>query len=219
MSLASALRISFVASGLISPFVTHAVLSAGKPVAWAWAVVFLQLALVSWFVATKVEAPYRIPTLCALAVIGVAISFMHVRGGLAVSSGLLHMLAYLCLLVIFSSSLLRGREPIVMFFARTIHGPLSKELGKYTRGVTNAWCVFFAMQLLGSGLLLIFAPIRWWSLFVNVLNAPLVCMMFLTERLTRPLWVANAPREEFAKVMDLIELIKSRMTSRDRGIR
>lgn len=219
MSLASALRNSVVAGGLISPFVTHAVLTSSTPAGGSWAVIFLQLALASWFVVAKIKAPYQIPTLGALAVIGVAICFMHLRGGLAVSSGLLHMLAYLCLLVMFGSSLLRGREPIVMFFARTIHGPLSEELLKYTRGVTNAWCVFFALQLLGSGLLLIFAPVGWWSLFVNVLNAPLVCIMFLAERLSRPLWVANAPREEFAQVMALIELIKSRMTSRDHGIR
>ena len=47
--------------------------------------------------------------------------------------------------------------------------------------MTRAWSLFFAGQLAGSLVLLVFAP-RWaWSLFVNVVDLPLVAAMFGAE--------------------------------------
>ena len=85
------------------------------------------------------------------------------------------------LLALFAGSLLRGHEAIVTILARKIRGPLPPELLLYTRRVTLAWCVFFAGQLVGSLVLFLYAPVSVWSLFVNVLNAPLVVLMFAIE--------------------------------------
>ena len=81
-------------------------------------------------------------------------------------------------------------------------GALSPPLARYTRNVTLAWTVFFAAQLLTSALLYCLAPLTVWSLFVNVLNAPLIAVMFGTEYLIR-LWRHPAhARKPVAQVMD-----------------
>ena len=219
MDLRRAVRVGTMAGGIALPFMTHVVLTAGKPAAAAWTLILIQLALAFWFVVAQVKPPYRVLALAGLGGCSIALYCMRLTGGLVLSSGLAHALAYLYLLAMFGASLLPDREPLVTFFARKIHGPLAPGLRKYTRNVTRAWCIFFALQLLGSAVLLTFAPISWWSLFVNVLNAPLVCIMFVVERLGRPLWVANPPREEFANVMELVELMKNRVVSQDPGIR
>ncbi len=55
------------------------------------------------------------------------------------------------------------------------------EIAGYTRRVTWAWCVFFAGMALTSVLLFVFAPLSSWSVFNNLLNLPLVVVMYLTE--------------------------------------
>ena len=49
-----------------------------------------------------------------------------------------------------------------------------------------AWCGFFFCQLLGSAVLLIFAPVVWWSTFVNILNIPLVVLAFIVAAVITP---------------------------------
>ena len=92
------------------------------------------------------------------------------RGGLdpawAAFAGVPHAAVYLYLLWLFGRTLHRGRE-------------------RYTRRLTLAWCVFFAAQLAASALLLAFAPLETWSLFINGLNLPLVALMFTGDYLYR----------------------------------
>ena len=59
--------------------------------------------------------------------------------------------------------------------------PLPRGVAVYTRRVTQAWSLFFAGQLVTSAALLAFAPRPVWSLFVNVLDLPLVALMFVAE--------------------------------------
>jgi hypothetical protein len=134
--------------------------------------------------------------------------------GLVITPALLHAVAYIALLLIFGASMQRGREPLVTFFARSIHGPLPEELRQYTRRVTGVWCGFFALQLLVSLVLLILAPIIWWSFFVNVLNAPLVGLLVLAERLSRRYWVVNPPNERWSEMASLAGLIKDSLAQR-----
>jgi uncharacterized membrane protein len=89
-----------------------------------------------------------------------------------------------------------------------IHGELAPEIETYTCRVTWIWCGFFALQLAGSALLLMMAPIAWWSTFVNILNVPLLAAMMLGERLTRPLWVSNPPREYLSDVLRMPQLLR-----------
>lgn len=91
------------------------------------------------------------------------------------------LVIYLGLLWFFGRTLLRGREALITRFARHIHGSLSDEHAKYSRGVTWAWSIFFASMACVSLLLFVFAPLSAWSLFANVLNLPLVVAMFLGE--------------------------------------
>jgi uncharacterized membrane protein len=114
--------------------------------------------------------------------------------GLAFLYGAPHAAAYLFLLWLFGRTLLRGRDPLVSRIARRVHGTLAPEMEAYTRRVTLAWCVFFAGQVAVSALLLAFAPLAAWSLFVNVLNVPLLALMFGSEYLYRVAHHPDHPR-------------------------
>ncbi len=204
--------------GIASPLLTHWALTVGLPLAVVVSLIVLQMVAAYWFVFTHVPGRYYMTALGALGLCSAALLFMRLEGGLALSAALTHTLMYVLLLTLFGTSLLPRREPLVTRFARQIHGPLADGVRHYTRVVTRAWCVFFALQLLVSALLFTWAPLPWWSLFVNVLNLPLVCMMFLAERLSRPLWVADPPREEFARLMELVQMLKKQVALRDTGI-
>jgi uncharacterized membrane protein len=82
---------------------------------------------------------------------------------------------------LFGHTLRDGHEPLVSRLARRVHGALPSELAAYTRRVTYAWCVFFSAQIVVSALLFKFAPLGVWSLFVNILNFPLLALMFMGE--------------------------------------
>jgi uncharacterized membrane protein len=112
-------------------------------------------------------------------------AYASVGGGggdwLAAVSGLFHAACYVFLLWYFGRSLARGREAIVTRFARRVHGTLQPPMERFTRNVTVAWCVFFAGQLIVSGALLALAPLHAWALFINLLNLPLLALMFMGQ--------------------------------------
>jgi uncharacterized membrane protein len=103
------------------------------------------------------------------------------RGALAALNGVPHALINLSLLGVFARTLAARREPLITGFARRIHGTVPVYIESYTRHVTQAWCVFFAAQILLSAGLFIFAALDIWSLFVNVLTLPLIVLMFVSE--------------------------------------
>ncbi len=81
----------------------------------------------------------------------------------------------------FAHTLFGGRTPIITTLARTIHADMPANVERYTRQVTVAWSLFFALQVLLSLLIFNLASIETWSLFANVLNWPLVILMFVVE--------------------------------------
>ena len=81
----------------------------------------------------------------------------------------------------FGRTLRSGREPLVTSIARFVHGTLTPEIERYTRGVTVAWCGFFAAIAAASIVLAVAAPFAVWSFFANVLAYPLVGLMFAGE--------------------------------------
>jgi uncharacterized membrane protein len=85
----------------------------------------------------------------------------------------------------FGRSLLKGRVPLCTQLADKIHGPLSAAELRYTRKVTIAWVIFFLLNVVVTGLLFAFAPLRIWSLFVNFLSVPLILLMFGAEYAVR----------------------------------
>lgn len=99
------------------------------------------------------------------------------------------------LLAIFGRTLTGGREPLCTRFARTVHAPiiLSPQQLLYTRRVTQAWAIFFALVALTSTLLFFFAPLETWSFFANFLTLPLVVLMFVAEYKIRTWAVPGLP--------------------------
>jgi uncharacterized membrane protein len=124
-----------------------------------------------------------------------------VRLGSAAVCGVLHALAYLSLLLLFGRTLARGREAFITRIARQVHGTLPSALEAYTRRLTLAWCVFFAAQLAASALLLMFGTASNWSIFINVLNLPLVALMFAGDWLYRAVRYRNTPRASIVTAM------------------
>jgi hypothetical protein len=95
--------------------------------------------------------------------------------------------------MVIGRTLVEGREPLITRLAREVHGSLAPFMEAYTRRVTVAWCVFCAAQLGMSAALLIFASLEKWSLFVNILNAPLVVLMFVGEYIYRVMRFPDYP--------------------------
>jgi uncharacterized membrane protein len=115
-------------------------------------------------------------------------------GVLQAASGLLHAACYLFLLWIFSRTLMPGREPLITRVARRIHGSVQPPMERFTRRVTVAWCVFFAAQLIVSALLFALAPVHAWSMFINLLNLPLLALMFVGQFVFRAIRHPDYPQ-------------------------
>jgi uncharacterized membrane protein len=81
----------------------------------------------------------------------------------------------------FAHTLFGGRTPIITTLARAIHTELPDKVERYTRKVTIAWAIFFAMQIAVSLVIFNVGSIEAWSFFANVLNWPLVMLMFVVE--------------------------------------
>jgi uncharacterized membrane protein len=104
------------------------------------------------------------------------------------------------MLVVFAATLLPGRTPVITLVAQRLNPRFHAGMLPYTRHVTIAWCLFFAGQIIASAVLYRYAPVRWWSLFVNGLNIPLVVLMFLGEYALR--------RRRFPESTDLATMIR-----------
>ena len=128
--------------------------------------------------------------------------------GLVAASALPHTLTYSALLVVFAITLLPRRDPIITALARRMYGTIPDDMIVYTRGVTWAWCWFFAGQLAGSLALFLWAPLTVWSFFVNVLNLPLVALMFTAEHAFRLVHLRDAPRHSPADFVRMLGYIK-----------
>jgi uncharacterized membrane protein len=95
-------------------------------------------------------------------------------------------LAINCLLMLSMGLTLRpGRQPLCSRLATRVRGPLTPQVAAYTRRVTAAWTLFFGLVAVTSALLFWLAPIEAWSVFANLLTAPLVLLMFLGEYAAR----------------------------------
>ena len=117
-------------------------------------------------------------------------------------AGLPHAGAYSFLLWLFGRTLLPGNEALITSVARRFYGSLPSYLEGYTRRLTAAWCLFFAAQLVASAVLLAFASYEAWSLFVNVLNLPLVAAMFAGDYLCRVVRFRGLPHASIAQSID-----------------
>jgi uncharacterized membrane protein len=215
----SALRVSLTLFIIASPLVTHFALTADQWGATAYALILGQTALGLWSILTRIRQPYKYVAAMALLGCSLTLSILHLQSGLVLSSGLPHALVNLVLLIVFGLSLRPGRIPTITALSHQIHGDLPPRIDRYTRRVTWAWCLFFLLQLAGSALLMAFAPVAWWSFFVNVLNAPLIAVLFVGEMLTRSFWVTNPPHERLADMVQMVAWVGGKLKKRDhRGL-
>ena len=127
----------------------------------------------------------------------------HERIGLLAVNGLSHAVLNLFLLWLFGRTLLHGKDPLVSQISRHINGDLEPEIIVYTRQVTIAWCIYFALQVAVSLLLYVFAPLSAWSFFINVLNLPLLILMFVGEKAYRTARFPDHPRISIMKVIEV----------------
>jgi uncharacterized membrane protein len=93
--------------------------------------------------------------------------------------------AYGFLGVMFGRSLAAGRVPLCTHWATLVHGSLPTEAMSYTRRVTAAWSLFFALMTSALIGLFLLAPLPVWSAFANFCGLPLVAAMFVGEYLAR----------------------------------
>jgi uncharacterized membrane protein len=92
------------------------------------------------------------------------------------------------LALVFGSSLVGSRVPLCTRIAALAHNPMPPRLAHYTRQVTLAWTIFFAANACISAVLFAYAPVVIWSVFANILDLPLVALMFAAEYGVR-LWL------------------------------
>lgn len=123
------------------------------------------------------------------------------RSTLIFVPALSHAVLYGGLLLLFTESLRQGHEDLVTALAARVDGPLNPAMASYTRGVTKAWSLFFAGQLVVSAALGLLAPLATWSLFVNVLDVPLVVAMFAAEYGFRRYRFRNYPHVSLARTI------------------
>ncbi|MFA6922108.1 MAG: hypothetical protein WC216_09715 [Gallionella sp.] len=112
----------------------------------------------------------------------------------------------LVLFITFARTLFYGRQPLCTRFAEALHPPLSAQHEIYSRNVTIAWSVFFAVMALISTLLFFLAPLTTWSVFANFLTLPLIAAMFIAEyRLRR--WML--PEVENTHILDALRAFRN----------
>ena len=146
---------------------------------YAWLVVCAALAALAWQYTS------------AIGDYAVWVYFIQHAGGNAVMA------------LVFGRSLVGNRVPLCSRIAAIVHGPLEPEVARYTRRVTWAWTVFFAVTAGVSALLFAYAPIMLWSVFANLLAVPLVALMFAVEYVVR-LWLL--PDIKHAPILAAIRL-------------
>ena len=133
---------------------------------------------------------------------GATFLLAHGEGlGFAAVYGVPHAAAYLFMLWLFGRTLVHGEEPLITRLSRQVRGVLPAYMETYTRRLTWAWCVFFAAQLAASALLLKFGSVETWSLFINVLNFPLVGLMFVGDYLYRVVRYREFPQSSIAEAV------------------
>ena len=85
----------------------------------------------------------------------------------------------------FGRSLRAGEVALCTRLADKLHGPLSAAELLYTRRVTLAWTLFFALMGVAIAVLYFVAPRAVWSAFVNFVATPLIVAMFAAEYAVR----------------------------------
>ncbi len=178
---------------IAGPLICHAAIVTGRFAAAAMVVSAVQVVVLAGLgLRAKRSVPRWLWLAAAATMLGVLLGRLAWPHRMAqplimATSGISHTAIYLSFLLLFAQSLRPGCSALVTDLARRIRGTLSPAMVRYTRTVTKAWCLFFTAQLLTSAILLAWAPPAVWSLYVNLLDLPLILTMFVTEYAVRRL--------------------------------
>jgi uncharacterized membrane protein len=163
-------------------FLIHRVTVSGQTTPVAITLILAPLVVTAgWFFVLELGLRRTLLLISALVFPGWAIISMVGLPHPAILLGLPHLVTNLFLLWFFARTLKAGRTPLITSISQRIHGSITPDLQIYTRRITWAWSLFFALQIIVSIVLYIFAPLQAWSMFINLLNAPLIALMFIGE--------------------------------------
>jgi len=114
--------------------------------------------------------------------------FLH--GGQYQDLAVVYLIQYvvmqLVLAMVFASTLLPGKTPLITHFAQIVYGlSMPAEVERYCRKTTWAWALFFVALALTSLVLYAFGSAMIWSFFCNILYFPLIAAMFIAEYVVR----------------------------------
>lgn len=118
------------------------------------------------------------------------------------------------LMILFGRTLLPGATPLVARIAALWRGHLDQAVASYTRRVTVAWTVFFALMVVESIALALFAPLNIWSLFTNLLNYVFVLLFFVIEYQLRLYCLPSHEHLSFRAFCHLVATIDLRSLAR-----
>ena len=110
---------------------------------------------------------------------------------------LLPVLVNTMLLLLFVNSLRKDTTPLITRIALILDGPQSDRSQHYTKRVTQAWALFFALMIMETVLLSIFAPPNVWSFFTNFANYVLIVLFMATEYAIRIRYLPNQDHSGF----------------------
>jgi len=201
---ASAAKLGAILIFIVAPVILHALIVKASGPSLILTASFLQLVLVGGVLASRNPGWAKGLAAAAAALLVALIAADRAGLNLSLMPGIPHALTYAALLAGFGGSLLPGHVPILTRVVVSVRGPLPEALMIHTRRVTAAWCCFFAAQLVISLILYLWAPLEIWSFFINVLNLPLVLLMFIAEYSYRVLRFRDYPHDSLLDMMRIV---------------
>ena len=167
-----------------APLASHAALAMGRGLGLALLFAAVQAVAAGVVLWAALAGRRRVFAVVVPAVLLAGLALGAARSaeaGLLAAAGLGHAMVYGTLLAVFAATLLPGRTSLVTRLSLRFNPRPPAGMPAYTRGVTAAWSLFFAGQLLASALLLLLAPAGWWAALVTTLHFPLAVLMMLGE--------------------------------------
>jgi uncharacterized membrane protein len=216
---------------LLAPPAAHIALMMHRGMTLAGILIAVQAGLVTWIALSSIAgssiagSPIAGSSIAARAlraaacgVVFLCVLFLarFTHAGPVAAAAVPHAMAYLALLALFGASLQPGREAVITVLARRSRGRLSADIVRYTRRVTWAWCWFFLAQLICSLMLLLFAPLGVWSVFINLCNLPLIGVMLCAEYVYRQWRHAARPPERLADMVRIVRHLRTASVGEDR---
>lgn len=96
------------------------------------------------------------------------------------------VLVNILMLAVFGSSLFSG-QTVIEKLARLQQPDLPDAAVRYTRKVTQIWCVFFIANASIAALLMYLEQYRWWALYTGIISYVLMGILFAGEWIYRKL--------------------------------